>query len=145
MLQIEEGELGMFPFRPFRKIASLKARMLTEDDYKQRNGVIQTLEGNVAFAPGDYLMVGVENEEWPIPRSNFQTAYEMTSMFDREGFALYQANDIRLAYQVAEAFVVKKTSGDILNGKVGDYLVKSGENIWIADRDIFERSYEAMS
>jgi PGDYG protein len=145
MLRIEEGGLDMFPFRPFRKVATLKARMLTEDDHKQRNGAIQTLEGNVAFEPGDYLMLGVENEEWPMTQDNFQITYERISPFDREGFAFYQTNDVRMGYQVPEAFLVKRTNGDVLKGKAGDYLVKSGDKCWIADRYIFERSYEAVS
>ncbi len=144
-MDIKEGELDTYEFRQFRKIALLKARELTEDDYKKRNGTIKTLEGVVAFLPGDYLMQGVDNEEWATARSSFQATYERVSAFDREGFAVYQANDVRLAYQIREAFVVKKTSGDILNGKAGDYLVKSGENIWVIDRDIFERTYEAVS
>jgi hypothetical protein len=145
MLQIEEGDLDMFPFRPFRKTASFKARVLTEEDYKNRNGVIKTLEGTVAFVPGDYLLRGVENEEWSVTHHHFIVTYKRISESDKEGFALYYTNDIRLACQVLESFIVRRTNGDILNGKRGDYLVKSGENIWITDRAIFERTYEAVS
>ena len=145
MLRIKERELDMFPFRPFRKTALLKARILTEEDYKKRKGIIKTLEGDVAFVPGDYLMRGVENEEWSITQHHFHSAYKKISEPDREGFAFYRTNDVRLAYQVPKAFVVERTNGDILNGKAGDYLVKSGEKVWITDRGIFERSYEAIS
>jgi PGDYG protein len=135
----------MFPFQPFRKTALLKARILTEEDYKKRDGVVKTLEGVVAFVPGDYLLQGVENEEWVVIHHHFQVTYERISDPDKEGFALYYTNEIRLAFQVSEAFFVKIMNGDILNGKRGDYLVKSGENIWITDRAIFERTYEAVS
>lgn len=144
-LLIEEGALDMSNFRQFRKTALLKARELTEEDYKKRDGIIKTLEGVVAFMPGDYLMLGIDNEEWPMTHDNFHATYDRISQFDEEGFALYRTNDIRQAYQVPEAFVVKRANGDVLNGKAGDYLVKYGDKCWIADRNIFERSYEAVS
>jgi hypothetical protein len=145
VLQIEDGELDMFPFRKFRKTASLKARMLTENDYKQKDGIIRTLEGTVAFTPGDYLLRGVLDEEWSMTQDNFRATYERVSAFDREGFAYYRTNDIRMAHQILEEFEVKRTNGDTLKGKAGDYLVKFGEKLWVTDRTIFERSYEAVS
>ena len=132
-------------FRTFRKTASLKARILTEEDYHKRNGVIKTLEGAVAFVPGDYLLRGIENEEWPVTCHHFQAAYERISEPDKEGFALYCTNEIRQACQMLEAFIVEIMNGDILSGKKGDYLVKAGEKLWITDRAIFERTYEAVS
>jgi hypothetical protein len=135
----------MTMFRPFRKTASLKARVLTEDDYHERNGIIKTLEGAVAFVPGDYLLRGVENEEWSVARHHFQVTYERISEPDKEEFALYYTNEIRLACQVLESFIVEIMNGDILRGKKGDYLVKAGEKLWITDRAIFERTYEAVS
>jgi hypothetical protein len=135
----------MTTFRPFRKTASFKARVLTEEDYHERNGRIKTLEGAVAFVPGDYLLRGVKNEEWSVARQYFQETYERISEPDNEGFAVYYTNEIRLACQVFEAFAVEIMNGNILSGKRGDYLVKSGENIWITDRDIFECTYEAVS
>src|SRR5450631_4361708 len=135
----------MTMFRPFRKTASLKARVLTEDDYLERNGIIKTLEGAVAFVPGDYLLRGVENEEWSVACHHFQVTYERISEPDKEGFALYYTNEIRLAHQVLESFIVEIMNGDILRGKKGDYLVKAGEKLWITDRAIFERTYEAVS
>ncbi len=135
----------MTTFRPFRKTASFKARVLTNEDYRERNGIIKTLEGAVAFAPGDYLLRGVKNEEWSVARHYFQETYARISEPDKEGFALYYTNEVRLACQVFEAFVVEIMNGDILSGKRGDYLVKSGENVWITDRDIFECTYEAVA
>jgi hypothetical protein len=134
----------MTTFRSFRKTASLKARILTEEDYHERNGIIKTLEGAVAFVPGDYLLRGVENEEWPVIQHHFHAGYERIAESDKEGFALYSTNEIRLACQVLEAFIVEIANGDVLRGKRGDYLVKSGEKLWITDRAIFERTYEAV-
>ena len=145
MLQIEEGDLGMFPFRPFRKTVSLKARILTEEDYNRMNGVIETLEGTVAFVPGDYLLQGVQNEEWPISQHHFRKAYERVSEPDMEGFALHRANNVRHAHQMLEDFVVTRENGDILKGNAGDYLVQHNDTPWVVKQDIFECTYEAVS
>ncbi len=69
----------MSNFRQFRKTALLKARELTEEDYKKRDGIIKTLGGVVAFMPGDYLMLGIDNEEWPMTHDNFHATYDRIS------------------------------------------------------------------
>ena len=67
-MHLTNKEINALPFRPYRKVASfrLRARRLTHEDVEQRGGVIDTLEGPVAFEPGDYLARGIQGEEWPI-------------------------------------------------------------------------------
>ena len=144
-MHITNDEMNNLPFQSFQKMALLQARPLTEDDYQQRGGIIQTREGLVGFEPGDYLARGIENEEWPISKEHFATSYERVSELDAEGFASYRARDICQAYQMPEPFTVKRTRGDTLTGKADDYLVRSGDRIWIVDRTIFENSYERIS
>ena len=141
-MQITEERMNRLPFQLFQKTALLRARPLTEDDYQQRGGIIQTREGPAGFEPGDFLARGVQNEEWPITKEHFAADYERVSEPDTEGFAFYRATGICQAYQMPEAFTVKRTRGDILTGKAGDYLVRSGNRTWIVDRTIFENSYE---
>jgi hypothetical protein len=43
-----------------------------------------------------------------------------------------------------EPFTLRRSKGDILTGKAGDYLVRSGDRMWIIDRTIFEQSYERV-
>ena len=71
-------------------------------------------------------------------------SYEQVSDPNSEGFAFYRARDSCLAYQMSEPFTVKRTRGDTLTGKAGDYLVRSGDHVWIADRTLFENSYEPL-
>ncbi len=139
-----ENELSTLPFQSFRKTTLLYARPLTEEDAKQRAGIIETLEGPTTFVPGDYLARGVQNEEWPISQEHFHKNYEQIAGLDPAGFASYRALDIRQACQMSEAFSIKRTNNDILTGKAGDYLVRSGSKIWIIDHDIFEKSYEIV-
>lgn len=137
--------MNNLPFQSFQKTALLKARHLTDVDCQQKGGIIQTREGLVGFQPGDYLARGIQNEEWPITKEHFATSYERVSEPDAEGFASFRARDICQAYQMPEPFTVKRTRGDTLTGKAGDYLVRSGERMWIVDCAIFENSYERVS
>lgn len=137
-------EMKNLPFQPFKKTALLKARPLTDADYLQRKGTIQTREGAARFEPGDYLAQGIENEEWPITKDHFAASYERVSEPDTKGFALYHIQDISQACQMPEPFSVKRSSDDTLTGKAGDYLVRSGQRVWIVDRTIFEQSYQPL-
>jgi hypothetical protein len=144
-MQITEEHMNRLPFQFFQKTALLKARPLTDVDYQQRGGIIQTREGSAGFEPGDYLARGIENEEWPITKEHFATSYDRHSEPDAEGFASYRTTTICQAYQMLEPFTVRRMRGDVLTGKAGDYFVRSGERIWIVDRAIFENSYERVS
>jgi hypothetical protein len=143
-MHIMNDEMNTFPFQAFRKTALLHARPLTEDDYKERHGIIQTREGSASFKPGDYLSRGIQDEEWPITREHFAASYEQVTAQDTEGFASYRAKDMYQAYQILEPFTHRRSKGDILIGKAGDYLVRSGDRMWIIDRTIFEQSYERV-
>src|SRR6266700_8336398 len=144
-MRITTDEMKNLPFQIFRKTALLHARPLTQDDFRQRNGIIQTREGSAGFKPGDYLAHGIQDEEWPITKEHFANSYERVSEPDAEGFAAYRAIDICQAWQIPETFTVSRTRGDILTGKAGDYLVRSGDRLWIVDCAIFESSYERLS
>ncbi len=141
-MEITDEKMVQLQFRRFRKSALTRARLLTENDYNQRKGVIQALEGPVTFQPGDYLAQGVKKEEWPITGKHFEDTNKKVAPADADGFALYVAQDIREACQMQKDFSVKSTNGDILNGKKGDYLVRSGGNAWVVEREIFESTYE---
>lgn len=143
-MQFTEREMNQLPFQSFRKTAPVKARPLTKDDYKQREGIIQSLEGPIGFQPGDYLARGIQGEEWPIQAGEFAAHYQQVTAPDAEGFAFYRNTDVRQAIQISESFTVRMKNGDITTGKAGDYLVRSGDSAWIVDHDIFENSYEQM-
>ncbi len=144
-MQLTEQELNRLPFQSFRKITPVKARPLSKEDYQQRGGIIQSLEGPIGFQPGDYLACGNQDEEWPILAREFSTHYQQVTKQDTEGFALYRNTDIREAVQMPESFTVKMKNGDTAMGKAGDYLVRSGDSAWVVDRNIFQDSYEQIS
>lgn len=119
----------------YRKITPTRARLLTEEDHRQRSGVIQTLEGPKSFVVGDYLAADRKGE-WPIKAANIQANYERVSGPDAEGWMIFRSTEIREAVQMTEPFVA-----DGLQGKAGDYLVRSGGSTWPVDREIFEEAY----
>ncbi len=132
------------PFRSFRKVSFLRARPLTEKDYQQREGVIATKEGRVSFEVGDYLARGISDEEWPIPGHFFVTNYKSISEPNAEGFCSYHALGTRQALQMRTKFTIQYNRDTILTGKAGDYLVRSGEKVWITEGSIFEHSYKRV-
>jgi len=144
-MHIVDEQMRHLPFQVFRKVALLRARPLTQEDYAQRDGIIQTREGPAGFRPGDYLARGIQDEEWPITREHFETGYERVTEPDAHGCAAYRARGICQAYQMSEPFTVRRTRGDVLTGKAGDYLVQSGDRTWIVDGTIFEQSYERVA
>lgn len=146
-MYITENMINLLSFRLFRKTVLLRARLLTQEDYDYRGGVIYTLEGPVTFQPGDYLAVGLQDQEWPITPRAFTILYdEQVAGPDAEGFVFYRSACLRQAVQITEPFTLKRKGGDIFMGKAGDYLVRSveGEETWIVDRTIFEQTYESV-
>jgi hypothetical protein len=141
---LTEEAVRNLPFRSFHKTALLRARPLTADDFKLRNGIIQTLEGATTFQAGDYLARGINDEEWPISQTHFIKDYERFSDPAADGFASYRAVDIRQAYQMPQAFTLRRSNGDILTGNAGDYIVKSENRVWVTAQDIFENSHELI-
>jgi hypothetical protein len=142
-MEITDELLKNLKFLPFRKETPLKARPLTEDDFRERKGVIQTLEGVVSFQPGDYLAVGVKNEEWPILRETFEGNYYKVESSSEDEFAYYKLIDnVRLACQIFDTFSVRRSNGDMYHGKPGDYLVRTNSgSLHILDKEVFEQSY----
>jgi hypothetical protein len=127
-------------FRRYRKMQPTIARRLSEEDYQRYHGMIQTLEGTRPFQVGDYL--ARDNKGiWPIERTTIQKSFYCTSEPDAEGWAAYQALDIREAVQMEDNFII-----DGLTGKKGDYLVRStwGGTGRPVDREIFESTYALM-
>jgi PGDYG protein len=147
-MYLTNKEIGDLPFRSYRKVASfrLRARRLTQEDVEQRAGVIHTLEGPVAFEPGDYLARGIQGEEYPINPEIFGALYVVDTLEpDTRGFASYRPIPLRhRAVQIAEPFTVERADGGLFTGKAGDYVVRTvgWEGARIVDRSIFEQTYE---
>jgi hypothetical protein len=122
-------------FKAYRHVVPTMVRVLTEPDYEQRKGTIQTLEGSRSFTPGDYLARNAKGE-WPIKKATIEKKYIQVAPKNEEGFMAYMRLGSRLAAQMSEPFTIEGMSG-----KAGDYLVLGGNGGWPVDREIFEQTY----
>jgi hypothetical protein len=129
----------------YLKIGITWARVLTEADYRERGGVIETLEGPASFKVDDYLCHGAANDFWPIGAAKFLgTKVYITGQPEPESgaFEMYMTRGSVEAVQMAEAFETGRGEGEVLRGKAGDYLVRDDDgNEWVVDRTIFENTY----
>lgn len=123
-----------------------RARLLTETDFEERGGVVQTKEKAATFKPGDYLGVGVDGEEYPISKETMETTKRRINEPGGDGFALFESTETVYAARIKEPFATKRGE-DVLEGKPGDYLLfrltgDGGARMWIVDVDIFGRTYK---
>jgi hypothetical protein len=130
------------PWQRYRKTAPTIVRTLTELDYAECGGIIQTPEGPASFLPGDALAKDA-NGMWPIAVQVLRTHYIRGYVLDSAGWTLYLCLEEREAAQITDPDGL--TIGS-LHGKVGDYVVRaaSGEQ-WIVNQDIFEATYRRES
>ena len=149
-MHITTQEMSHLPFQFFRKVASfqVRARRLTKEDVEQRAGMIHTMEGPVACQPGDYLVRGIQGEEYPIRPEAFAVLYDEGSREpDPDGFARYRPAPLHhYAVQIMQPFTVVGPQGDLFAGKAGDYLIRTEgvAGVRICDRSIFEQVYERV-
>ncbi|GER89779.1 hypothetical protein KDW_39410 [Dictyobacter vulcani] len=146
MIEITAEVLDSLHYEPYRKVGLVRVRQLMEEDYRQRQGIIQTLEGPSTFHPGDYLARGVLDEEWVMGSGSQMEGYVLLDGKDDEGFVTYRPVSILCyACRIQEPFLVKRANGLVLSGKAGDYLLHLGDKGRIVDRVVFEQSYQRIN
>jgi hypothetical protein len=101
-------------------------------------GTENTKEGKVSYKKGDYRMVGVEGEVWPMKPSVFEKNYNIIS----DGIG--RKKKIIVDVEEAEEITYIETSwGAKLKAKPGDFIVStSPTDCWVVSRDIFNKTYE---
>lgn len=107
---------------------------------------IETLEGRLVAATGDYLCRGIVGEYWPQKATKLLEKYVPSGEVDADGWQRFDpkpdATPVETA-QVLKPFRVTAHWGE-LTGKAHDYVVRSKTDptdIWIVDKAIFEASY----
>lgn len=107
-------------------------------------GVIQTLEGPVEYAAGDYIMTGPKGEQYPISKQKF------SSLKDDLGNGVCQPKKIIKMAKLADhdGFVTVDWGNgpQKLNYSTGkDYIVRHGTNDYgVVKQDIFDITYERV-
>ena len=116
-----------------------KAILVTAEPADQ-DQYVTTLEGVSEAKKGDFIVTGVDNEQWAIKPEWFHGAYTHI-----EGNT-YQRKPQKLqAEQIDEPETVKAPTGDI-KGSKGDYKVTgTGGEQWFVKPDIFVKTYEKVN
>ncbi len=126
------------------KTKPLWAKEITSDQ------IVETLEGEISAAVGDYLCRGESGDIWPQKAKTFFAKYDATEEYD-DGWQKFcpkpDAAGVQAA-QIEHAFQVIANWGT-LTGQLGDYLVKNDvnkdvtypEDVWIVAKAIFEGTY----
>lgn len=125
----------MITFKKYKKVARTVARLLTAQDFEERQGVVHAPEGILKFTSGDYLAKDAKGE-WTIWQTTMQAKYVKVTPEDEDGFAQYMRTDTSFAAQMPEPFAI-----DGMRGQAGDYLVINDGAAWPVNREIFEHSY----
>lgn len=100
---------------------------------------IATLEGITEAKVGDYIVTGVDNEQWAVRPKWFKDSYKHIA--DDKYQRIPQVLE---AVQIHEEEYVKTPTGEI-KGDKGDYKVTGtkGEQ-WFVKPDIFDKTYEKV-
>ncbi|MBC3918861.1 hypothetical protein H8L32_15325 [Undibacterium sp. CY18W] len=108
--------------------------------FAKTDGLLQTLEGKVPYRVGDALLLGIQGEQWPVERNQFDEWYRPV-----EGKAgWYVKVKSVLATQLPYAFRVPVTADGLvfLTGKAGDWVVQTAiGHLSVVDKLIFAQSY----
>lgn len=134
----------MIEVHQYRKTGIIQARVLTHQDVLERQGIIQTLEGEATFTEGDYLCIGIKGEAYPQPKASFEAHNERVGPSTLEGFDTYRSKTPCVAFPFPDTFQVTQKNGDVLTGQPNDYLVIRGTEAWPVARVIFFKTYEKI-
>ena len=119
----------------YRKAVLTRARQARD------TGTIDTLEGPVAYVPGDYICVEVTGERYPQKREQFEKSFDLVSGPDRYGLLSYRKRGTVSVQRQPGAFSVKLADGTVLSGKALDWLVRDASGSWVVSATIFAASY----
>ena len=111
------------------------------------SGVQETLEGPVRYDAGDALVVGANEEHWPVKRETFYRFYEPvgSNKAGHDGRYRKVVRDV-LALHIDEAKRVHSPDGrGLLVGKAGDWIVDYGDgDLSVVAGDVFTATYELL-
>jgi hypothetical protein len=114
--------------------------------FADKDGVMNTLEGEVAYVRGDALACGVHNECWPIGAEYFAQNYiPMPGTQAGQDGLYYKKPVVVVVARMAEAFSINTPDGALLHGEAGDWLVQYELGHYgIVQDEIFAESYELL-
>lgn len=133
----------------FARSSPVRARRLEIEVavvFADADGVMPTREGAVRYLAGDALVTGVCGERWPIGRQRFEQNYRPIRPGDNGAAGHYvRLPGIVSVCRLDASTVVPLSSGSVLQGRSGDWLVRYGEGDYgVVGPEIFARSYRLL-
>lgn len=115
-------------------------------EFAAQAGMLVTLEGRVAYQPGDAIVTGLRGEQWPVPRDDFDKKYQPvvpTQMVQPGSYQTLPSEVLAIQLEQEINLPLSDERGS-LHGRAGDWLLQyeSGGQAVIAPA-IFDASYEA--
>lgn len=102
---------------------------------------VETLEGTEEASSGDWIITGINGEQWPISNSTFEKKYKPVR--DKPGRFRKLPVDVEAA-QMNSSFTIDTRWGT-QKGKPGDWIVFTDTNdSYVCEQSIFSQSYEVI-
>lgn len=121
--------------------------LVMEVEIAMTDGVITTLEGEVAYRAGDAIVTGTQGERWPVQRKRFEATYSPCAGTHFGSSGRYQRELLSVLARCLEAPMEIRLSDNrgVLRGQAGDWLVEydPGDRAIIADA-IFRQTYRIV-
>ena len=106
---------------------------------------ISTLEGPVECNPGDAIVTGVANEQWPVPRVVFDKKYEPAEgqSAGSPGRYVKRTAYVQAAQLEQSVSITLSDARGTLQGQAGDWIVwYAPDDAAIVAKDIFSKLYK---
>lgn len=141
---LEDADIDPSHFSKYLKTALTRARILTNTDFDNLGGVVQTLHGPAPFKPGDYLAEDVKSTLYPISARTMADTKALEGEPDADGWGNYRTTTPVEAARIDTAFAISLSDGTLSVGKPGDYYVRRGDRRFIVDAEVFTITYKSM-
>lgn len=116
--------------------------------FATEEGILETLEGNVAYKKGDAIVTGVKGEKWPIAKERFFLTYKPDKSVElgQNGVYVKVPKEVWALELDCEINVPLAENKGVLHGYRGDYLVQYTLGDYsIVNHDIFLKTYDVKT
>jgi hypothetical protein len=129
-------------------VRARKRRLVVNVSFADRDGVVQTQEGDVRMHAGDAVITGPSEERWPVSRRRFESKYRPLPPVQAGAPGAYESVPVRvLALPMEEPFEALLSDGvSRLRGSPGDWLIDYGDgSLGVVAGALFDTFYERES
>jgi hypothetical protein len=130
-------------------VVAVKRPIPVEVYFAAKPGIIETLEGPVAYKAGAAICRGVKGELWPISASRFKRLYEPLpgTKLGRDGNYRKKPIRVRAKRIVGRSFCVHVgATRQPIKGRPGDWLIQySRTKRSVISNEVFRASYQVIA